>query len=181
VWLVAAAKRSHPLALHVLAHCSRSSRPFPWVLPPTMLVVGTAGAQLATGPMAGGNNVEAEAPDVLAWLRSLGATGEYYAQHTLSEMYFVRCCVERHPVGSARVGLPRTQRQQGPVLMAWPTSGGVLWRPATTKKRPTPTVVPPRAGPGATWTCSATTAAAAPHPTITTRVNPQQHQPACGG
>jgi hypothetical protein len=38
-----------------------------------------------------------EAPDVLAWLRALGATGEYYAQHTLSEMYIVGCCVERHP------------------------------------------------------------------------------------
>ncbi len=88
MWLVAAAKRSHPLVLHVLAHCRRSSRPFPWVLPLTMPVVGTAGARLATGPtMAGGNNVQAEAPDVLAWLRALGATGEYYAQHTLSEMY----------------------------------------------------------------------------------------------
>jgi hypothetical protein len=27
----------------------------------------------------------------------LGATGEYYAQHALSEMYLVGCCVERHP------------------------------------------------------------------------------------
>ena len=97
VWLAAAAKRSHPLALHVLAHCSRSSRPFPWVLPSTLPVAGTAGAGSATGPtMAGGNNVE-EAPDVLLWLRALGATGEYYAQHTLSEMYLVGCCVERHP------------------------------------------------------------------------------------
>ena len=93
VWLAAAAKRSHPLALHVLAHC-RSSRPFPWALPPTMPVFG-AGVGSATGPMAGGNNVEA--PGMLAWLRALGATGEYYAQHTLSEMYLVGCCVERHP------------------------------------------------------------------------------------
>ncbi len=96
VWLFSAAKRSHPLALHVLAHCQSS--PFPLVLPSTLPIAGTAGAGSATGPtMAGGNNVEAEAPDVLAWLRALGATGEYYAQHTLSEMYLVGCCVERHP------------------------------------------------------------------------------------
>jgi hypothetical protein len=50
---------------------------FPWILPSTRLLV------VGTGPtVAGGNNVEAEAPTgVLAWLRALGATGEYYAQH----------------------------------------------------------------------------------------------------
>ena len=31
----------------------------------------------------------------LAWLRALGAAGEYHAQHTLSEMHLVGCCVER--------------------------------------------------------------------------------------
>jgi hypothetical protein len=42
---------------------------------------------------------------VLAWLRALGTTGEYYAQHTLSEMYLVGCCVERHPCsGPAHAG-----------------------------------------------------------------------------
>ena len=79
-----------------VAHCSQSSHAFPWILPSTrLLVVGTAGAGSATGPtVAGGNNVEAEAPTaVLAWLRALSATGEYY---------------ERAPVESARVGLPRT-------------------------------------------------------------------------
>ena len=46
-----------------------------------LLIVSTTGAGLATGlTMAGGNNVEAEAPmGVLAGLRALGATGEYYA------------------------------------------------------------------------------------------------------
>jgi hypothetical protein len=46
-----------------------------------LLIVSTTGAGPATGlTMAGGNNVEAEAPmGVLAGLRALGATGEYYA------------------------------------------------------------------------------------------------------
>jgi hypothetical protein len=90
-----------------------------WILPSTrLLVVGTAGAGSATGPtVAGGNNVEAEAPTgVLAWLRALGATGEYYA---------------RAPVESARVGLPRTRRQPRASArsprVAWPTSDGALW------------------------------------------------------
>ena len=100
-----------------VAHCSQSSRAFPWILSSTrLLVVGTAGAGSATGPT-GGNNVEAEAPTgVLAWLRALGATGEYYA---------------RAPVESARVGLPRTRRQPRASArsprVAWPTSGEALW------------------------------------------------------
>jgi hypothetical protein len=47
--------------------------------------------------MVAGGNTEEEALDVVAWMHTLGATGKYYAQHTLSKMYLVRCCVERHP------------------------------------------------------------------------------------
>jgi len=99
----------------------------------------------------------------LAWLRALGATGEYYAQHMLSEMYLVGCCE------SARVGLPRTRRQQGPVPArhAW-LGPQVVVRSGdlhTATKRP-PTVSP-RAGPGGAWTCSPAAAAAAPRPTAT--------------
>jgi TPR repeat protein len=108
VWLVAAAKRSHPLALHVLAHCRRQGNPFPWTLPPAV-----------------------EAPGVLTWFRALATAGEYYAQHTLSEMYLVGCGVERHPwkalVWACRaLSRPARAGARSP-RVDWPTSGGALW------------------------------------------------------